>query len=343
MKIIHTADIHLDSPLVGVSDGVQRRQELLRALQAMSDYANNNEVMAIIVAGDLFDDKFTSDGTVRSVAEIISHSNAVWFVVKGNHGDATPYAKLAQLVPQVRFFGTSWTTYKLGNAVFCGKELSPSDQQPWGRLPLSEGTYNIVILHGDVDDPTYGFIDKNALANNPVNYVALGHRHAVSKLMFGRTKGCYSGVLEARGFDESAPTGFILLDTEADSVNFVEQAIRKIVTKRVDISDVTSDIALERRLSEVIAGEASRNYFNLELVGTANSGVRAEYIAKEFLKNKFFALRVKNFATVKRDLDKISQEISLRGEFVKLAMQIENPQFKERVLQMGLDLLQGEE
>ena len=32
MKFIHTADIHLDSPLVGVSDGKTRRYELLKAV-----------------------------------------------------------------------------------------------------------------------------------------------------------------------------------------------------------------------------------------------------------------------------------------------------------------------
>ncbi len=342
MKLIHTADIHLDSPLVGVSDGALRRQELLRALQSLSAYANANGVMGIIVAGDLFDDKYTSEGTIRSVADIIAQSNAVWFVVKGNHGDNAPYAKLAALVPQVRFFGEDWTTYRIANVTVCGRELSPSDRQPWGTLPLSRDNYNIVVLHGDVDDASYGTIDKNALANNPINYVALGHRHSLTMLNFGRVKGCYSGALEARGFDETSPTGFVLIDTDTDSVRFVEQAIRSVVTKRVDISAVNSDIALERLLSEVIAGEASRNYLNLELIGTLNDGVRAEYIANEFLRDKFFALRIKNNAVIKRDIAKLSQEISLRGEFVKLAVQIENPQLRERVLQMGLELLQGD-
>ncbi|MCX4286110.1 MAG: metallophosphoesterase, partial [Clostridia bacterium] len=60
MKIIHTADIHLDSPLSGVKDSKRRRFELLTALANMSEYANNYGVQAIIVAGDLFDDKYTS-------------------------------------------------------------------------------------------------------------------------------------------------------------------------------------------------------------------------------------------------------------------------------------------
>ena len=74
MKFIHTADIHLDSPLVGVADAKQRRYELLQALSDMSDYADNNGIGAIVVAGDLFDDKFATLSTVKSVADIIGKS-----------------------------------------------------------------------------------------------------------------------------------------------------------------------------------------------------------------------------------------------------------------------------
>ena len=40
MKIIHTADIHLDSPLSQVKDPVKRRYELLQALANLSVFCN---------------------------------------------------------------------------------------------------------------------------------------------------------------------------------------------------------------------------------------------------------------------------------------------------------------
>ena len=46
MKIIHTADIHLDSPLSQVGDSAVRRHELLRAVADMAEYADNNGVAA---------------------------------------------------------------------------------------------------------------------------------------------------------------------------------------------------------------------------------------------------------------------------------------------------------
>ena len=56
MKIIHTADIHLDSKMesnLPAAASKKRRSELLLSFIEMVDYAIKNEVTAIIIAGDL--------------------------------------------------------------------------------------------------------------------------------------------------------------------------------------------------------------------------------------------------------------------------------------------------
>ena len=343
MKFIHTADIHLDSPLVGVADAKQRRFELLQALSDMSDYADNNGIGAIVVAGDLFDDKFATLSTVKSVADIIGKSHAHWFVLRGNHGDNTPYAKLHEFCNTVAFFGDNWTSYRMGNVVFCGRELTPQDVTPWGALPLAASDYNVLVLHGDVDSVAYGLIDGKAIASSNVNYVALGHRHAFQPLKFGKVNGCYCGTPEARGFDETAPTGFVVVDTDKGSASFVEHAIRRVVTVSVDLSAADSDIAVRNMIADAVSGTSPRNYLNLLLNGEVVGGLRSEFVARDYLQGKFFALRVKDNTKVKRNLAELAAEVSLRGEFVKLAMQIQDPDERERVLDMGLAVLNGEE
>ena len=115
MKIIHTADIHLDSPLAGVKQSSARRNELIQALQRLAQYAENNGVKAVVVAGDLFDDKCATIQTIKSVASIIDGSSATWFVLRGNHGDSTPYDKLQSYCSKVMMFGSDWTYYQYGN------------------------------------------------------------------------------------------------------------------------------------------------------------------------------------------------------------------------------------
>ena len=56
MKIIHTADLHLDSPLgtnLSLLKQKERKRELLLNLERLIEYAKNQSVKIIIIAGDL--------------------------------------------------------------------------------------------------------------------------------------------------------------------------------------------------------------------------------------------------------------------------------------------------
>jgi len=58
MKIIHCADLHLDSKLESNLDAYkakERRSEILDTFERMIEYAVNYDVTAIIIAGDMFD------------------------------------------------------------------------------------------------------------------------------------------------------------------------------------------------------------------------------------------------------------------------------------------------
>lgn len=342
MKILHTGDIHLDSPLAGVKNPEARRHELLTALANMSEYANNNGVSAIIVAGDLFDDKFTTAQTVQSVADIVKTSKAAWFVLRGNHGGSAPYDKLRELCPEIHFFGDTWTQYSLGNVTICGRELGRDDASRWGELSLDASRYNILVLHGDVDDDSYGLIDKRALSSSGAKYVALGHRHAFANHKFGAVRACYCGALEARGFDEATGTGFIEIDTNTDKLRFIPQAIRSVVTKRIDVTNVNSDIALQRVITDVISDVSPRNYLNVVFCGTLCDGIHIDMVARQILDDRFFALRIKDETQHKLDLQTLAQEISLRGEFVKLAMGVQDESLRDEILKLGLAALSGE-
>ncbi|MCM1290112.1 MAG: metallophosphoesterase [Corallococcus sp.] len=343
MKIVHTADIHLDSPLSGVADSRLRRAELLRALSDMAKYADNCGAGAVIVAGDLFDDKFASLQTVTSVAKIISASKARWFVLRGNHGDETPYIQLKKQCAKVNFFGEDWTSYDVGDAVITGRELGTNDAAHWQQLSLNKNRFNVLTLHGDLDDASYGVIDKKAIADSGADYVALGHRHAFCEHKFGRTVGCYSGVLEARGFDELAPAGFVVLDTDTGKFNFVSHPIRRVETLNIDVSRVTTEFDLENLIDDAVANVSTDNYLNAVFCGALADGIRLEAVAETKLKNRFFALRVQNRTVPQYDLQKLSEEISLRGEFVKLALSISDEAERNEVLRLGLLALSGEE
>ena len=70
MKLIHCADIHLNSSLSTHLDGEkrkQRRTEILHTFLRMVDYAEEQSVDGILIAGDLFDTKKVDRSTGNAV------------------------------------------------------------------------------------------------------------------------------------------------------------------------------------------------------------------------------------------------------------------------------------
>ena len=77
MKIIHCADLHLDSKMtsnLSKEQAKERKMEILRTYSRMIEYAKNNDVKAIIIAGDLFDTRNVS-ATARNLVKDSITSN----------------------------------------------------------------------------------------------------------------------------------------------------------------------------------------------------------------------------------------------------------------------------
>ena len=89
MKIIHCADIHLDSRMrAGLTEtkARQRRAEMMRTFEKMVEFAEMQKVRAVLISGDLFDtenvSKMASDVVYNAVK---SHPDILFFLLGGNH------------------------------------------------------------------------------------------------------------------------------------------------------------------------------------------------------------------------------------------------------------------
>lgn len=346
MKIIHCADIHLDSA-VGGTKGNIRRGELLLAFKNLVEFAGNNNVSAVLIAGDLFDSDFVSVSTLQSVVDLFSKYKSIkYYVLRGNHGGSLQYKKLANFnLPNVYFFDDKFKTYHLGNVAISGCELDGNDDEKYLGCDIDNNYFNIVMLHGDIASPNYGKIDLKLLSESGVDYLALGHRHKFESKKLLKTSICYSGVLETRGFDEIGDTGFILLDindiTKKHSVQFVNQSLRRVVTVEVDISSATSSVALQNLVLDKVSLVSAENYLNLVLFGTLNDGVETSFL-KALVSPKFYGFRLTSKAQPKLDLAELSKELSLRGEFVKLVLEIDDAEKQSEIASLGLQALRGE-
>ena len=98
MKFIHAADLHIDSPLVGLccyegAPAERLREATRRALENLVDLAIEEEAALVILAGDLFDgqwrDMQTGLFTARQFRRL-GEANIKVYLVRGNHDAAEP-------------------------------------------------------------------------------------------------------------------------------------------------------------------------------------------------------------------------------------------------------------
>ena len=91
MRIIHTADLHLDSSLGTNLNSVkqkERKRELLLNFERLIDYAKGHNVDVIIISGDLFDKKRIPIRVIDYVFNLINNNPDIDFVlITGNHDE----------------------------------------------------------------------------------------------------------------------------------------------------------------------------------------------------------------------------------------------------------------
>ncbi|MEG2158373.1 MAG: DNA repair exonuclease, partial [Clostridia bacterium] len=241
MKFIHCADLHLESPLSGLVDGKRRRAELVTAFRNMLEYGYNSGVTAVVIAGDLFDGEYVSNSVILEVADcFLRYPSVQFYLLQGNHDGAKPIDKLRDLtISNLHIFGSEWTYFYQENVCFCG--AGKVDKGDYDSVVLDSGKYNCIVLHLDPSSDTYGYLDEKKLNALPVDYVALGHIHAYNSRKCGRGLEVNCGTLEARGFDETTETGFVLVDTTSVcSAKFIPSAIRKVHTFILDVTTCIS-------------------------------------------------------------------------------------------------------
>lgn len=354
MKIIHCADLHLNSKLAGLSHNkaIARRQELTDTFRSLAAQAAENKIDAVVIAGDLFDDRFASARTKNEVADILAGCGSVHFyLLAGNHDGGFDEAFVKRLPPNAHIFAKNGVTrFDLNEVSFFGAEgesLSPALLE---SIEMEPSRFNVLVTHADLAaKSSYGGLDLRLLRDKPVDYVALGHIHRPYLTRAGRGHAAYSGCLECRGFDEPGEHGFYLLKTHlaADDPNriiFVPFTRRVCYEINLDVSDAGSRTELVEKLKSALSGVRSDDMLSLTLTGEAAEGLDAETALTPFLESNFYAVRIKNKTKIKIEPDKYADDVSLKAEFVRTAMQagLYDETLRD-VLKYGFNALMNEE
>ena len=365
MKIIHCADMHLDSKMNGNLDrekAKERKYELLATFLRMVEYAVTEEVAAIIIAGDLFDTRNISVHTKNAVLEAISSNRQVdFYYIKGNHKGADEFLEELEEVPEnLKLFGDTWTEYELrkGSGIrLYGLELGNDHSSLiYSSLMLDPRDFNIVTLHGQIgtyksrDDAES--ISLNELKNKNIDYLALGHIHEYQMGdLPSRGKYCYCGCLEGRGFDECGEHGFVLLDIDENThecdMQFVPIAKRNIYELECDITGLETTPSILEKIRDEIAGTTCSEKDLVKIVLSGSVSIDCEkdtdYFAKA-LSDYFYFVKVYDNTKIAVDYRDFMKDASLKGEFVRLLHSSDlSEEMKTEVIRLGLKALNGED
>jgi len=259
-RFVHTADIHLDSPLKSLALRNPDLAELIgnatrRAFVRTVELCLEERVQALLIAGDLYDGDQTSMKTARFLSEQmrrLGEAGVSVFIVRGNHDALSKITKELTPPESVKVFEGNAECIELdGNVPIAIHGLSfAKPQAPESLLgkykPVVPGAYNIGIMHtslyGAVGHDLYAPCSVSDLQSTGFDYWALGHIHKRSAIE-GKTSIVMPGNPQGRDINEDGLKSVTLVTVREDRSATIEErptAIAQFERIEFDASSVDS-------------------------------------------------------------------------------------------------------
>lgn len=264
IKILHTADIHLDSPLKSLA----LRDETLRArvqtatrtaFTRIVDFALAERVSAVLISGDLFDGAERSARTAAFLTgqfDRLRQRDIRVFYIKGNHDAENPIT--GELAPpdNVHVFDGRGGKQALTDDLWIHGVSFAGRQAPESLLPKFPapvpGAINIAMLHtslaGASGHDVYAPCTVAELAAMGFDYWALGHVH--KRQIHSRAPWVVMpGMPQGRDIGEAGPKSATLLTIDgAIGVEEIPTSPVEFLTREIDVRDLDTGDAIRDRL-----------------------------------------------------------------------------------------------
>lgn len=186
MKILHTADLHLN----------ESNPERWAALEELVTLARRQQVSALVIAGDLFDREIEAESMRGRLRTVIGGGDFQTIILPGNH-DYKAYRSGLYFGEKVTVINDWKKPVFLGDTVIWGLPYEPlGKEQLAGRLRemkagMSPEVFNILLFHGELLDTCFSRQDLGAEGDLrympvrlsyfeplPLHYVLAGHFHS---------------------------------------------------------------------------------------------------------------------------------------------------------------------
>lgn len=252
MRFVHAADVHLDSPMKGLSaypgapvDAVRGATRL--ALESLVDFCLAERVDLLVIAGDVFDGAWKDFHTgLYLVSQLtrLREADIPVVMIRGNHDAAsvvTTGLRLPDGIHQLPHDQPDTVVLEhLGVAVhgqsFAARAVTENLAGGYPK-PLP-GFLNIGLLHtclgGYADHESYAPCALEELASHGYDYWALGHIHERA-VLHTEPYIVFSGNLQGRHARECGAKGATLVELVDGDLRLSEQTFDHVRWSRVRV------------------------------------------------------------------------------------------------------------
>ena len=273
IKILHSADWHLDSPLLlrSPAQAEALRAALRQVPEQVATLCRQHRCQLLLLSGDLFDGAPTKD-TVQAVKNALEDAAVPVFISPGNHDFAdlqSPW--LSGFWPGNVHIFTRPTIEALEipeldcTVIGAGFQKMDCPALLQDYIPRQSTQYAVGVLHGDPTQAAspYSPITAEQVAHSRLDYLALGHIHKGDAFRVGKTLCAWPGCPQGRGYDETGDKGVLLvtLDDTAEATFLPLNGPR--------FYDL--EVSAKEPLSALLPPVESKDFYRVTLVGAADT------------------------------------------------------------------------
>ena len=360
MKFVHIADMHFDSPFVNLSDkdvmGDLRRLEQRKVFKKVIEYIKQEKIEHLFIAGDLYEHQYVKLSTIEYINKLFQEipETKIW-IAPGNHD---PYLKNSYYHQftwgkNVTIFENNITRVELPEIDIYGYGFGDfycTDSGIENLKIQDKNKINVLLIHGTLDgasleEKQYNSISKKMLQEKGFDYIALGHIHKPYYDSENNQKIVYPGSTISLGFDELGEHGMIIGNLEKDNLQYEFISLDEAQFKEV-IIDITDFFAKEDLIEKINdLSVQSNEYIKIILKGERNFEINSYEILKLISNERI--IKIKDGTKIAVDLEKLANENTLRGIFIKMMkekleekdLEQEEKDKIEKAIEIGLDAL----
>jgi len=229
LRLLHTADVHLDGDSYGTrEERAAHRERGLQLFRRIVDRAVTDDVDLVLIAGDLFDHNRVTDETVAVVHAELRRLGRSVVILPGNHDALYPNAiydrhdltRDARHVHVIRRLDGEVVDLPGLEAMVWGRAMEEHEPafSPLAGIPSRDRhRWCLAMGHGffyeDHERPERSSpIFAGEIRDTGWDYLALGHQHVTMDVSQGAVTAYYAGAPIREGSDRRADGSLLRID-----------------------------------------------------------------------------------------------------------------------------------